>query len=344
LGAVYVYLGPTNWALSQVLNAADSVGKSQQGKSVAISADQGTIAVGGPYDNNSRGAVWIWGLTGKQYVQEGSKLVGTGATINAVQGWAVALSSDGSTLAAGAPYDAPTQVGSTFIWVRNTSATPQWSQQGPKLVGTGYVGTDTPVFQGWQVSLSADGNTVATGGSRDNKGIGAVWIFTRNGVTWSQQGSKLVGSNYIGYSLQGYSVSLSSDASTLAIGGPGDGQNLGATWVWLRSGSTYVQTQKIIASNSVGTNVNQGSGVSFSNNGGVLAIGGAEDNNFNGATWIFIRNGNQWAQQAKLYGTGGVAGPSQGYAVALDGPGVTLITAGFADADDIGAEWVFVNS
>jgi hypothetical protein len=57
------------------------------------------------------------------------------------------------------------------------------------------------------VSLSADGNTLAVGGSLDNSNVGATWIFIRTNGTWTQQGSKLVGTGYSGSPRQGVSVS-----------------------------------------------------------------------------------------------------------------------------------------
>ena len=50
----------------------------------------------------------------------------------------------------------------------------QFSQQGPKLVGTGAVGS---AQQGRAVSLSADGNTAIVGGYGDNSNAGAAWVF-----------------------------------------------------------------------------------------------------------------------------------------------------------------------
>jgi hypothetical protein len=41
----------------------------------------------------------------------------------------------------------------------------QFTQQGPKLVGTGAIG---PAGQAFSVSLSADGNTAIVGGPTDN--------------------------------------------------------------------------------------------------------------------------------------------------------------------------------
>ncbi len=51
---------------------------------------------------------------------------------------------------------------------------------------------------------------------------------------WAQQGSKLVGSNNIGYSMQGNSVSINADGTTIAVGGPGDNGGKGAVWIFNR--------------------------------------------------------------------------------------------------------------
>src|ERR1700688_774776 len=63
-------------------------------------------------------------------------------------------------------------------------------QQGPKLVGSDAV---SDPLQGRGVAISADGNTAVVGGSGDNSFAGAVWVFTRSGGVWTQQGPKLVG-------------------------------------------------------------------------------------------------------------------------------------------------------
>jgi hypothetical protein len=54
----------------------------------------------------------------------------------------------------------------------------QFTQQGPKLVGTGAIGN---AAQALSVSLSADGNTTIVGGLADDGGDGAAWVFTRSG-------------------------------------------------------------------------------------------------------------------------------------------------------------------
>src|SRR5271155_3535337 len=108
----------------------------------------------------------------------------------------------------------------------------QFTQQGPKLVGTGAVGA---FDQGWSVALSADGNTAIVGGVGDSLGNGAVWVYTRSGGVWTQQGSKLVGAGAVGAARQGSSVALSADGNTAIVGGFGDNGSVGAVWVFVQA-------------------------------------------------------------------------------------------------------------
>jgi hypothetical protein len=104
-----------------------------------------------------------------------------------------------------------------------------WSQQGPKLVGADASGA---AQQGHGVALSGDGNTALLGGYADNVTAGAAFAFVRSGSTWSQLGSKLVGTGAVGAAAQGFSVALSGDGTAL-VGGPQDaGGNPGAAWAF----------------------------------------------------------------------------------------------------------------
>src|SRR5438067_1575871 len=107
-----------------------------------------------------------------QIVQQGEKLVGTGAVGAAGQGYSVAISADGNTAIVGGPFGA---AGGAWVYTRSGGV---WSQQGGKLVGTGAVGG---ALQGYSVALSADGNTAIVGGEGDNTAAGAAWVFTRSG-------------------------------------------------------------------------------------------------------------------------------------------------------------------
>ncbi len=277
-----------------------------------------------------------YGLIG--WLQQGSKLIGSGATGTAKQGSAVALSSDGNTLAIGGQID-NSNLGAVWIFTRTSGV---WSQQGSKLVGTGYANEPQ---QGFSLSLSSDGNTLAVGGPFDNTNIGAVWIFTRSGSTWSQQGSKLVGTGYTNQPAQGYSVSLSSDGNTLAVGGLSDNTNIGAVWIFTRSGTTWSQQgSKLIGTGYTGT-PRQGSSVSLNSDGNTLVIGGRSDTTSIGAIWVFTRSGSTWSQQgSKLVGTGYIGQSLQGYSVSLSSDGDTIIVGGTDDNTSVGAAWVFTRT
>lgn len=214
------------------------------------------------------------------------------------------------------------------------------SQQGSKLVGTGGISA----AQGYSVSLSADGNTLAIGGPEDNSIQGAVWIWTRNmdsgASKWIQQGSKLIGSGNTGEAYQGNSVSLSADGNTLAVGGPADDGNQGAVWIWIRTGGMWSQQgSKLFVVSSL---ARQGSSVSLSADGNTLAVGGPGDNTNQGAVWIWTHTGGVWTQQgSKLVGTGNTGAAYQGYSASLSANGNTLAFGGISDDANQGAVWIF---
>jgi hypothetical protein len=206
-----------------------AVGNAEQGLSVALSGDGNTAIVGGHGDNGGIGATWVYTRSGGVWTQQGSKLVGTGAVNDpypSEQGQSVALSADGNTAIVGGFVD-NAEAGAAWIYVRRNGV---WTQQGSKLVGTGATGV---AEQGVSVALSADGNTAIVGGETDNSSTGAAWVYTRTGNVWTQQGSKLVGTNPVGMAIQGDSVALSADGNTAIVGGANDNSGIGAAWVFV---------------------------------------------------------------------------------------------------------------
>ena len=326
------------------LTGNGSVGKSEQGWSVSISGDGNSAIVGGPNDNGNIGAAWIYKRVAGIWTQQGPKLVGTGAVGPAGQGRSVGISSDGHTAIVGGDDD-NTFIGAAWIYVDSGGI---WTQQGPKLVGTGYVGN---VYQGFSVSISADGNTAIVGGYSDNNFMGAAWVFTRSAGVWTQQGNKLVGTGSIGtFVWQGYSVSLSADGNTAIIGGEYDNNLKGASWVFTRTGGVWSQQgSKLVGTGAVDLPyaANQGCSVFISSDGNTTIVGGFQDNNDTGAVWIFTRTGNIWSQQgSKLVGTGGYGqyGSFQGSSVSISYSGDTAIVGGDYDSSGYGAAWIYIRS
>jgi hypothetical protein len=310
-----------------------------QGAAVGLSGDGNTAIIGGYSDNFGAGAVWIWRRNGTVWSQLGEKLIGTGATGLAFQGYSVAISADGNTAIVGGIFD-NSQVGAAWIWKRNGST---WAQQGPKLVGSNSIGK---AEQGWSVALSADGNTAIVGGYADNIAAGAVWIWTRSPAgVWTQQGPKLVGTGAAGIAAQGSGVALSADGNTAIVGGYSDHSGVGAVWFWTRSGGVWSQVgNKLIATGAIGES-QQGAAVSLSADGKTLVVGGPGDNFGTGAAWVWKRSGNAFTQLGtKLVGSGAAGFATQGYSAALSGDGRTAIVGGLSDNTSDGAAWFFAGS
>jgi hypothetical protein len=276
--------------------------------------------------------------TGIPATQQGNKLGATDAIGYAQQGYSVAVSADGNTAVVGGVAD-NVSVGASWVYTRSGGI---WAQQG-KLVATDAVGA---AQQGSSVAVSADGNTAVVGGYKDNGSIGAAWVYTRSGTTWTQQGSKLVGTGAVGAAYQGSSVALSADGNTAVVGGYNDNAAAGAAWVYTLSGGTWMQQgSKLVGSGAVGA-AYQGWSVAVNADGNTAVVGGLVDNSSAGATWVYTRSGGTWTQQgSKLVGTGAAGSFSlQGTSVALSADGNTAVVGGYYDNNGAGAAWVYTRS
>ena len=206
-------------------------GQSYQGCSVAMSGDGNTAVVAGVNDAPGYGAIWIYVRSGGSWVQQGNKIIGSGASGVPAFGNSVAISSNGNTVVVGGGND-DSGIGAAWVFVRSlTDST--WKQQKNKIVPSDHsIGSTSQI--GTAISLSSDGNTAIVGGFLDSSNVGAAWIFNRSPVdsTWSQQGTKIIGTGASGTANQGYSVAMSGDGNTALVGGYADSTYAGATWVF----------------------------------------------------------------------------------------------------------------
>ncbi|OAI39634.1 hypothetical protein AYO39_02645 [Actinobacteria bacterium SCGC AG-212-D09] len=308
------------------LVGAGEIGGAFQGASVALSSDGDTALIGGPTDNFPQGAAWVFTRAHGVWRQQGPKLVPPDVASDAAVGTSVALSSDGDTALIGGGGEAWVYTRTSGVWRQDSRPLPGggggqgslalsgdgetaligdsgdnnlvgatrvftrtndgWRQQGPKLVGSGVVGS---AGQGWSVALSEGGSTAVIGGPYDNGHIGATWVFTRTNRIWRQQGTKLVGSGASGAAEQGWKLAVSGDGSTALIGGPADPSDHGAAWIFARtSGVWRQQGPKLVISGATG-NAELGGDVALSADGITALIGQPDDNNRLGATWVFTQ-------------------------------------------------------
>lgn len=312
IGAAWVFVKANGTWAQQGSKLVGSLifGSSCQGSAVALSADGNTAVVDGPCDGNSTGAVWVFVRTGGVWAQQGFKLLLSnqfGAdTVGHPQ--EVAISADASTIIIGRW---ATNGGYGGVWIF-TQQNGVWTQQGDQLVGSPIVGA---AELGASVALSADGNTAVAGGPYDNAGVGATWVFTRSNGVWSQQGTKLVGSNDVGKSNQGASVAISGNGQTIAAGGVGENY-VGTAWVFKNTKGAWSQDGETLSANlAVGADQ---SPVALSGDGDTLLLASLYDDE----VWSFIQrsfagslahlaSGGGWTTTFTLVNTGPTGGQAQ---------------------------------
>jgi len=198
-------------------------------------------------------------------------------------------------------------------------------------------------------------------GDNSASAAGAVYVFVRDGATWSQQ-AYLKASNTDGGDFFGVSVAVSGDTivvgarleDSTATGVNGDeGDNAapgsGAAYVFVRNGETWTQQAYLKASNPDGGD-EFGSSVAIS--GDVVIIGapkedsnatgvdGDESNNLagnSGAAYVFVRDGVTWSQQAYLKASNTENGDDFGVSLAVSGATV-VVGARFEDSNATGVD------
>jgi len=271
------------------------------GTSVAISNDGAYAIVGSISEDTSgsgAGAAYVYVRSGSSWSQQ-QMLKASDAMANGIFGYSVAMSSDGTYAVVGARYQNAN--GAAYVYIRSGTS---WTQQA-KLTASN-AGTGDAF--GWSVDISNDGTYIIVGAKDEDStasSSGSAYVFIRSGTSWSEQ-QKINGSGAIVNGYFGYSASINSDGTYIAIGAYGDNNmDYGAVHVFSRSGTTWSEQQKIVASDQ-GVSDHLGVSVSISGAGDYVIAGawGSETGGSNaGAAYIFSRSGTTWSQQQKIQST-----------------------------------------
>jgi hypothetical protein len=225
------------------------------------------------------------------------------------------------------------------------------------------------------VALSRDGNTMAVsahwetsaatgvdGNQNDNSiaEAGAVYVFTRTGSNWTQQAyikasntGRAGSADTFGDGDQfGYSLALSGDGNTIAVGAPTEdsaaqhingnqaddtAQSAGAVYVYARTGRTWAQQAYVKgAHNEAGDLFGFSVALSFDGNtlaaaafdedGGGKGTNPAHDNLApnSGALYVLTRQNGTWSQQAYIKGSKGETSDGFGFATGISDDGNTI--------------------
>ena len=144
-----------------------------------------------------------------------------------------------------------------------------------------------------------------------------------------------------GPSASGVGAALAVDAagSTVMAGAPNDATGVGAGYVFVRSGSGFVQQGPKLTAPGVGS-PQLGSSVALSADGNVALLGAPTDTTTEGAAWVFDRSGAAWTRREQLLAAGGLSARF-GTAVALAADGHAAIVGGPFHSTMKGAVWAF---
>ena len=262
-------------------DAADDV----FGNSVAMSDDGTIVAIGAREslsNNGDSGRVKVFEYTNSGWSQLGNDILGEASWDEA--GESVALSSDGTILAIGAPGNN----GINGAWSGHVRvyeySSGSWAQLGADIDGEA-----AGDISGYSVSLSDDGTIVAIG-AYDNDGNGTdaghVRIYQYNSGSWIQLGAD-IDSEAAGD--RAFEVSLSSDGTIVAIGAflnDGNGINAGHVRIYQYNSGSWIQLGSDIDGEAV--HDHSGLSVSISSDGSIVAIG-ARGNDDNGISSGHVR-------------------------------------------------------
>lgn len=197
---------------------------------------------------------------------------------------------------------------------------------------------------GWSVATSGD--TMVVGAPSDNSNIGAVYVYTGSGSTWTPEAT-LTPADGVSGDFFGGAVAM--NGTTIVVGAWGRGNYEGAAYVYAYSGSgvTFTDSQQAELTDP-GLVSNDLFSASVAIAGNSIAVGAPGENSNTGATYVYALHSGTWSLASTLSDPGAVANDSFGYSVAfqsstlaIGAPGVSGTLPSNTGQAFTGAAYVF---
>lgn len=358
-GAVYVFtLEDGEWAQDAYVKASNTKAEQDRfGYSVTLSDDGTVMAVGAIRESSN-----ATGIDGDQDSTAGTRSGAVYAFARSNGAWSQ----------------------TAYIKPSNTAPAPENEDEDEAEGADDEIAINAGFHFGHSVQLSGDGLTLAVGAigeasaargidgdqtDRRATASGAVYVFTQGGDhNWSQQ-AYVKASNTRPNSFFGWSLALSENGSTLAVGSPEESSEAtgvdadqantraagtGAVYVFTRSNSDWSQ-QAYIKPAQTYRGLQQefqkrfGTSVSLSANGDTLAVGAPGDLSVgtgvdadpadyqpipayhSGAAYLYNRNNNSWAQSGYLKASNSQMDIQFGHSLALSADGRQLLVGAWRE-------------
>lgn len=232
-GVAWIFHGEgASWkAQESPLEVSSLAPDSHLAESVALSANGEEAVLGAPEAGTRAGAAYVFQYEDSAWTQQ--RLSPSEEGIEGYFGASVALAADGQTVLVGGPRDS-NRAGAAWVFVSSGGS---FAQQGAKLTGAreGKPAEEYEEF-GSAVALSGDGETAAIGASRQHKGLGRVWVFTRTELGWGSDPEEIkdeAEENKGGHF--GAAVAIAAGGETVMVGAPHDpeeNEQRGNAWLF----------------------------------------------------------------------------------------------------------------
>ena len=334
-GSAYVYVRTGSGWTPQAKIDGGAVADDEFGHAVALEGDVAVIGAWGDDDLGfGAGAAYVFTRSGSTWTQQ-TKLTASDGGDYYNFGNAVDLSGDTVVVGSSSAGGLGAAYGAAYVFVWSGSI---WRQEA-KLEA------DLPVVSSrFGTSVSIHGDTVMVGATLYPPG-GRVYVFERAASVWSQQAVLEASDGEYGNT---FGMSLSLDGDTVLIGAPGEDDlcpgnpncHSGAAYVFERSGSSWAEQDKLLASDP---HKDAWFGWSVSLRGGTALIGAPESWNpdpYTGSAYVFGRLNSSWSQQYEIVAGDAAHSDFFGTSVALEGNSA-LIGAPGRGLIDLGAAYVY---
>jgi len=194
------------------------------------------------------------------------------------------------------------------------------------------------------VDIDSTGTRIIVGATLDVSGTSAAYIFVRSGSTWTQE-AKIQSTDIQSGDFFGYSVSFDLNANKCIVGATKEdtgGSDVGAAYIFVRSGSTWTQEAKIQKATNKATAEHFGTCVLLSSDGTKVFV-----STINKA-YYYEFNGTAWSQIAEVIGSGVQNGDSYGASMAASTDFATIAISAplrdYSTKDYCGTIFIFTRS
>ena len=304
-------------------SSADDLG----GYSLAVSGN--TVLYGAPGENlaasGNVGAVYAWVRSSNGFWVIQQKILPITVNLGMFFGSASALDGDMALIGADNALVGGQFSGGVFQYQRSNNSFSFVNQISPSDGATG---------DRFGYAMALSNNTLAVSAPFANvtglQNTGAIYVFTRNGNSWTQQ-AKLTADDLLAANAT-LGISIALDGDTLLASAPNSGaQNQGLVFVFVRNGSTWTRQAVLSGLDSANGDL-FGQGLAIRGN---LAVIGAPGDDIGaaanrGSARVFFRSATEWTEIQQYSNPNGEAGDQFGRAVAMTND-AALISANAAD-------------